>query len=100
MQVVFRPRAERVALKIPIAYYQTGDEQWFQAKVVNVSESGMLFGPSELSPGMPVEVMFSPPMQIGALAPGKQVCRGEVVRATPMSVVAVRFDECRFLLEP
>ena len=77
MQVVFRPRAERVALKIPIAYYQTGDEQWFQAKVVNVSESGMLFGPSELSPGMPVESDVSPPMQIGALAPANRCVGGK-----------------------
>ena len=99
MQAVVRPRAERVALRIPIAYHRPGDDHWFQAKIVNLSESGVLFGPSELPPGTPVEVLLSPPIQIGDLAPGKQVCVAEVVRTTEMHAVAVRFEECRFLLE-
>ena len=93
------PRAERVALGIPIMYQRSGDDQWFQARVVNLSESGVLFGPSELQPGTAVEVILSPPIQIGSLACGKQVCVAEVVRTTEMHAVAVRFEECRFLLE-
>ena len=96
---VIVPRAERVALPIPIMYHEPGDEQWFHAKVVNLSESGVLFGPSELPPGTPVEVIISPPTQIGGLAPGRQVCFAEVVRTTEMPAVAVRFEECRFLLD-
>jgi hypothetical protein len=44
-------------------------------------------------------VLLSPPMQVGSLATGKQVCAAEVVRATDVGGAAVRFEECRFLLE-
>jgi hypothetical protein len=99
MLTVMSPRANRVALGIPIMYHRPGDDQWFHAKVVNLSESGVLFAPSELEPGTPVEIILSPPMQVGALASGKQVCVAQVVRTTEAHAVAVRFDECRFLLE-
>ena len=93
------PRASRVALPIPIMFRRSGEEEWLAGRVVNLSESGVLFEPSELPPGTPIEVMLSPPIQIGELAPGKQVCAAEVVRTTDRGGVAVRFDECRFLLE-
>jgi hypothetical protein len=93
------PRAQRVQLPIPIAYHRPGDEHWFQAKVVNLSESGVLFGPTDLEPGATVEVIISPPVQVGTFASGKQVCVGEVVRTTEAGAVAARFEECRFLLE-
>ena len=76
------PRAQRIDVPIPIEYHRAGDDHWFQAKVVNLSESGVLFGPSELEPGTPIEVILSPPIHVGALATGKQVCAAEVVRAT------------------
>jgi hypothetical protein len=93
------PRAQRVELPIPITYRRTNDDHWFQARVVNLSESGVLFGPSELEPGTPVEVMLSLPIQVGSLATGRQVCAAEVVRATDIGAVAARFEECRFLLD-
>jgi hypothetical protein len=93
------PRARRVQLPIPIMYRRQSDEQWFQAKVVNLSETGVLFGPTQLEPGVEVEVILSPPIQLGSLATGKQVCVAEVVRATEIGSVAARFEECRFLLE-
>lgn len=99
MLITDLPRAERVALGIPIMYHRAGDDQWFHARVVNLSESGVLFGPSELKPGTPVEVIISPPVQVGGFASGKQLCVAEVVRTTEMHAVAIRFEECRFLLE-
>jgi hypothetical protein len=93
------PRAARVAIPFPIMFRRTGDEDWLSGKVVNLSESGVLFGPTELQPGTSIEVLLSPPIQIGSLATGKQVCVAEVVRANDVGVAAVRFDECRFLLE-
>jgi len=92
-------RAPRVPLPIPILYRRTGEETWFQSIVVNLSESGVLFGPAELQPGAEVEVILSPPIQIGSLAKGKQVCVAEVVRATDAGGAAARFEDCRFLLE-
>ena len=62
------PRAPRVDLPIPIMYRRKDDDQWFYAKVVNLSESGVLFGPTELEHGAPVEVILSPPIQVGAFA--------------------------------
>ena len=99
IQAVTLPRANRVALGIPIMYHRPGDDQWFHARVLNLSETGVLFAPSELQPGTPVEIILSPPVQVGGLASGKQVCAAEVVRTTEAHAVAARFDECRFLLE-
>ncbi len=93
------PRAPRVRLPIPIMYRRTGEEIWFQSTVVNLSESGVLFGPAELQPGAKVEVILAPPIQVGSMATGKQVCVAEVVRATDAGAAAARFEECRFLLE-
>ena len=93
------PRAERVAVPIPILYRRPGDDDWMNARVVNLSESGVLFGPTGLEPGASVEVMLSPPAHIASLATGKQVCQGAVVRVTDIGTAAARFDECRFILE-
>ena len=94
-----QPRAERVAVAIPILYRRAGDDDWMNARVVNLSESGVLFGPTGLEPGAPVEVMLSPPAHIASLATGRQVCQGAVVRVTDIGTAAARFDECRFILE-
>ena len=67
--------------------------------MLNISESGVLFGPTELEPGVSVEVILSPPIQVGTLALGKQICGAEVIRATDVGAVAVRLAACRFLLE-
>jgi PilZ domain len=94
---MFIPRADRVELPIPITYRRANGDEWFHAKVVNLSESGVLFGPSELEPGTPVEVILSSPIQVGSFATGSQVCAAEVVRVTEIGAVAARFEECRFL---
>ena len=93
------PRATRVSLPMSIMFRRSGEEDWLPGKVVNLSESGVLFGPTELEPGTSIEVLLSPPIQVGSLATGKQVCAAEVVRSSDVGVAAVRFDECRFLLE-
>jgi hypothetical protein len=94
------PRAERLNLRVPITYRASGDEHWFQGRIVNISESGVLFEPTELRPGTPVELIFSTPVQVGSIASGKLLCVGEVVRTTEMGVAGARFEECRFVLEP
>jgi hypothetical protein len=93
------PRATRVPLPIPITYRRVGEDVWFQSTIVNLSESGVLFGPAELQPGAQVEIILSPPIQVGSMATGKQMCAVEVVRATDGGAAAARFEECRFLLE-
>jgi hypothetical protein len=97
--VTMVPRAERVDLPVSIMYRRAGEDYWFHSRILNVSESGVLFGPTELAPGTSVEVILSFPLQVGALAPGKQVCVARVVRTTGVGTVAARFAECRFLLD-
>jgi hypothetical protein len=99
MVIALTPRADRVALSIPIAYRRVGDDHWFQSKVVNLSESGILFGPTELQPGTSIEVVVAPPVHVGTLSRGKQLCGGQVVRSTHVGAVAVRVKTCRFMLD-
>ena len=93
------PRAKRIPLPIPIAYRRAGEEDWLQSRIHNMSESGVLFGPTSLEPGAQVEVIFSTPTPIGSILPGQLVCIGEVVRATEVGVVGARLGPRRFLLE-
>lgn len=93
------PRADRFRLKIPITYRAQGDEQWFQSRIENLSESGVLFGPTELRPGTALEVIFRSPVPVGSIVPGQLVCAGRVVRTTEMGAAAARFEAFRFLLE-
>jgi hypothetical protein len=93
------PRADRVRLPLPVTYRVAGDDAWFQSRILNISESGVLFGPTELQAGMPVELIFSTPVQVGSIASGKLVCVAEVVRTTEVGTAAARFEDVRFLLE-
>jgi hypothetical protein len=94
---VNRPRAERLTFPISIMYRRKGDEDWFPSRVMNLSDSGVLFGPSELQTGTSVEIILTPPARIGWLTQGKQVCVAEVVRATDDGAVAARFRGRRCL---
>ena len=93
------PRANRVPLPITLTYRRAGDDHWMQSRVANLSESGVLFGPTGLSPGTIVEVIISPPVPVGARAPGPHVCAGKVVRTTEIGNVAAQFETWRVLLE-
>ena len=92
------PRSERLVLPIAITYCIAGDDHWIQSRVVNISDSGVLFGPAGVRPGTPLEVIFAAPVNIESMASGKLVCVAEVVRTTEDGAAAARFDECRFLL--
>jgi PilZ domain-containing protein len=94
------PRAERLTLRIPIAYRLPGEDEWFQSRIVNISESGVLFGPTGLKPGTIVEVMFSCPGQIGSMPPGIVICLGEVVRIDETEAAAAKFRKHRSVDEP
>ena len=95
----FIPRAYRLNVPLPIQYRRPGDPDWMDSTAVNLSETGVLFDAEELSPGTPVEVIISPPIQIGSLATGKQVFAGEIVRADDVGMVAAKFQDHWFVLE-
>jgi hypothetical protein len=92
-------RADRLQLRLPITYRARGDEDWLLSRVVNLSESGVLFGPTDLPPGTAVEVIISPPLAVGGRAAGPHVCGGRIVRATEAGDVAAQFETWRVLLE-
>lgn len=91
-------RAKRVPLLVPIAYRRAGDEVWLRGRIVNVSESGVMFAPGAVEPGQSIEVMFSTPIPIASIAPGTVLCKGEVVRTSVTGVAAMRFDEFRYVV--
>ena len=95
----FIQRADRLRLQIPLTYRAQGDEDWLLSRVVNISESGVLFGPTGLEPNTVVEVIISSPVPVGSRAAGPYVCAGRVVRTTEIGTVAARFEACRVLLE-
>ena len=92
-------RSERLALPISITYRIAGDDHWIHSRVMNISDSGVLFGPTIVGLGTALEVIFAAPVNIGALASGKLVCAAEVVRTTEWGAAAAKFEECRFLLD-
>ena len=94
-------RAERLRVWTPIRYRVVGHEHWLDSRVLNISDSGVLFGPAIGSPdpGTRVEVMFSSPVAIGSLAPGHMMCAGEIVRRNEQGQVGARFALCRFVLD-
>ncbi|MGH9253988.1 MAG: PilZ domain-containing protein [Vicinamibacterales bacterium] len=94
------PRATRRTWTMPLLYRRAGQDEWIQARVINISESGAMFAPAHVEPGTTLEVMFATPVGLGSLPPGRLVCAADVVRTTPAGTVAVRFDECRFLINP
>ena len=94
-------RAERMRVWTPIRYRVVGHEHWLDSRVLNISDSGVLFGPAVFSPdpGTRVEVMFSSPVAIGAMAPGHMMCGGEIIRKNEQGQVGARFAQCRFVLD-
>ena len=94
-------RAERMRVSFSMRYRVAGHEHWLDSRILNISDSGVLFGPAIASPepGTQVEVMFASPVPIGAMAPGQMMCAGEIVRMTEQGHVGARFATCRFVLD-
>ena len=92
------PRAQRVSMTMPVRYRVAGESAWWTTQIVNVSESGILFGPASLSSGTRIELLFRCHVTIGSLIPGQHVCLGRAVRVT-QDTVAVEFEVCRHVLD-
>jgi hypothetical protein len=96
------PRARRLLVRVPISYRAVSDrrdELWLQGRIINVSETGVMFAPAAVDVGRSIEVIFSTPVSIQSIAPGQLFCVCKVVRTDTAGVAAARFEECRFLLE-
>jgi hypothetical protein len=86
-------------MPISVFYRHPQDDFWFSSQVINVSKSGILFGPADLTSCTRIEVMLSPSVPLGTLATGPQICAGQVVRTTEAGAAAVRIEESWFLLD-
>ena len=93
------PRADRVPLAASLTYRRVGEGDWLQSRVANMSQSGVLFGPTNLEPHTKVELIISSPIPVASLMPGRVVCVAEVVRTMEGGIVGARFEACRFLLD-
>ena len=91
--------AKRIPLTVDVSYRFVGETTWSRGRMLNVSESGVLFGPTNLVAGLAIEVAFTTPVLIGSIAPGRLICAAHVVRSTPAGGAAAQFDEWRFLLD-
>jgi hypothetical protein len=87
-----KARATRISLPIAMTYRIAGESGWNHSRILNVSESGVLFGPTGLAPGTSVELAFSLPMRIGSLTVGRLVRHGRIVRVTELAAVGARFE--------
>jgi hypothetical protein len=93
------PRAQRLLLSVPVSYRHPASEDWLSGRIRNISESGVMFGPAELSVGDTIEMIVSTPIRIQSIAPGRLFFSARVVRVGSDSSVAAHFDDCRYLLE-
>jgi hypothetical protein len=93
------PRADRVPLPISLTYRVAGDDHWLQSRIANMSESGVLFGPTSLEPGTRLELIIASPIPVSSLPPGRVVCVAQVVRTTEAGHTGARFEACRFVVE-
>jgi hypothetical protein len=96
---VMVPRADRVPLPISLTYRVAGDDHWLHGRVANLSESGVLFSPTELQPGAKLELIISSPIPVRTMAPGRMVCMARVVRTTEAGATGALFETCRFVVE-
>jgi hypothetical protein len=85
------PRAERAVLRMPMVYRVRGGDEWFQSRIVNISESGILFGPTGLRPGAIVEMMFVRPPQFQSMPSGMVTCKGQIVRTDETDAAGAAF---------
>ena len=78
-------RSARFAVAVPGRYRLPPREGWRDVRVVNLSDSGILFRAGEpLAPGTLFEMVIETPFQIGNLAPGKFRCLARISRTEPI----------------
>jgi|SRR5437868_995192 len=75
------PRARRLKTDLPALYRVKGSTDWHPAKVMNVSQSGLLLEASELLPKGDIELMFEMPQEISGRAHSRVLCPGRVSRS-------------------
>ncbi|HEY6273350.1 MAG TPA: PilZ domain-containing protein [Terriglobales bacterium] len=77
-----RQRAQRFRIQTLLRYRRTGEGEWRQGTIVNISESGVLFETDHSAwPNTAVEMMFSLCTGISGELAAQVVCHGLIARA-------------------
>jgi hypothetical protein len=77
-----RKRAQRFAIQTALYYRKVGEEEWRQATMVNISESGVLFETAHAGwPKTAVEMRFSLGLGSEGASAAQAVCQGLIARA-------------------
>ena len=79
------PRSARFALAVPGRYRLPPSNDWREVRVVNLSDTGILFRADEpLAFGTTFEMVVETPFRIGNLAPGRFRCLAKISRTEPV----------------
>lgn len=77
-------RAPRIRAVVPLHIREVGGFGWRTGTTEDISQSGVLFKVDKpLKVGTPVELQYSPPVQVTWATNSQVSCRGKIVRAQP-----------------
>src|SRR5882672_541011 len=80
----FASRARRYRLRITMRFRSSGDPHWHEARIENISRSGILFRSAEVIPRRTaIEMLLALPAEVGGDENATVICRGRVVRSEP-----------------
>ena len=75
------PRARRVRSDIPVRYRGKNLSTWYEGKIQNISQSGVLFeGSQQLPANALVELIFEMPEEISGQKNRNVLCQGRLIR--------------------
>ncbi|HET7440375.1 MAG TPA: PilZ domain-containing protein [Terriglobales bacterium] len=76
------PRARRLKLDLAVRYRVKNLSSWYEGKIENISQSGVLLGgPEELPENALVEMVFEMPEEISGQKNSNVLCQGRVIRS-------------------
>jgi hypothetical protein len=80
-RLTWMPRARRLKVDLPIRYRGKNLSTWYEGKVENISQSGLMFyGPQELPANALMEMIFEMPEEISGQKNSNVLCQGRVIR--------------------
>ena len=75
------PRARRLRSNIPVRYRGKNLSTWYEGKIQNISQSGVMFyGPQQLPANALVELIFEMPEDISGQKNSNVLCQGRLIR--------------------
>ena len=76
------PRARRLKLDVELRYRVNSTSTWYEGKVENISQTGLLFhGPQQLPVNALIELVFEMPEEISGQKNRNVLCQGRVIRS-------------------